>query len=41
MDQDEDAQLVDTNLDDIEMLQILASGPSTMIHRYTSYDINH
>jgi hypothetical protein len=27
-------------LDDIEILQILASGPSTMIHRYTSYGIN-
>jgi hypothetical protein len=40
MDQDAGVQLVDTNLDDIEILQILASGPSTMIHRYTSYDIN-
>jgi hypothetical protein len=28
------------NLDDMEILQILASGPSTMIHRYTSYNIN-
>jgi hypothetical protein len=28
------------NSDDIEILQILASGPSTMIHTYTSYDIN-
>jgi hypothetical protein len=40
MDQDAGVQLVDTNPDDIEILQILASGPSTMIHRYTSYDIN-
>jgi hypothetical protein len=35
MDQDACVQLVDTNPDDIEILQILASGPSTMIHRYT------
>jgi hypothetical protein len=28
------------NPDDIEILQILASGPSTTIHKYTSYDIN-
>jgi hypothetical protein len=28
------------NTDDIEILQILASGPSTRIDRYTSYDIN-
>jgi hypothetical protein len=40
MDQDVGVQLVDTNPDDIEILQILASGPSTMSHRYTSYDIN-
>jgi hypothetical protein len=40
MDQDAGVQLVDTNPDDIEILQILASGPLTMIHRYTSYDIN-
>jgi hypothetical protein len=40
MDQDAGVQLVDMNLDDIEILQILASGPSTTIHRYTSYDIN-
>jgi hypothetical protein len=40
MDQDAGVQLVDTNPDDIEILQILASEPSTMIHRYTSYDIN-
>jgi hypothetical protein len=40
MDQDAGVQLVDPNLDDIEILQILASGPSTMIHTYTSYDIN-
>jgi hypothetical protein len=40
MDYDAGVQLVDTNPDDIEILQILASGPSTMIHRYTSYDIN-
>jgi hypothetical protein len=39
MDQDAVIQLVDMNPDDIEILQILASGPSTMIHRYTSYDI--
>jgi hypothetical protein len=38
MDQDIGAQLDDKNPDDIEILQILASGPSTMIH--TSYDIN-
>jgi hypothetical protein len=40
MDQDAAVQLVDMNPDDIEILQILASGPSTTIHRYTSYDIN-
>jgi hypothetical protein len=40
MDQDVGVQLVDTNPNDIEILQILAIGPSTMIHRYTSYDIN-
>jgi hypothetical protein len=40
MDHDGGVQLVDMNSDDIEILQILASGPSTMIHRYTSYDIN-
>jgi hypothetical protein len=40
MDQDTSVQPVDMNPDDIEILQILASGPSTIIHRYTSYDIN-
>jgi hypothetical protein len=40
MDQDVGVQLVDMNPDDIEILQILASGSSTTIHRYTSYDIN-
>jgi hypothetical protein len=40
MDQDIGVQLVDTNPDDIGILQILASGSSTTIHRYTSYDIN-
>jgi hypothetical protein len=40
MDQDAGVQLVDTNPDYIEILQILASGPSTTIHRYTSYDTN-
>jgi hypothetical protein len=40
MDQDVGVQLIDMNPDDIEILQILASEPSTMIHRYTSYDIN-
>jgi hypothetical protein len=40
MDQDAGVQLIDTNPDDIEILQILASGPSTIIHRYTSYDIS-
>jgi hypothetical protein len=40
MDHDVGVQLVDTNPDDIKILQILASGPSTTIHRYTSYDIN-
>jgi hypothetical protein len=40
MDQDACVQLVDMNPDDIEILQILASGSSTMIHTYTSYDIN-
>jgi hypothetical protein len=32
MDQDAGVQLVDTNPDDIEILQILVSGLSTMIH---------
>jgi hypothetical protein len=40
MDQDAGVQLVDVNPDGIEILQILASGPSTTIHRYTSYDIS-
>jgi hypothetical protein len=40
MDEDAGVQLVDMNPDDIEILQILASGPSTLIHTYTSYDIN-
>jgi hypothetical protein len=40
MNQDTGVQLVNTNPDDIEILQILASGPSTTIHKYTSYDIN-
>jgi hypothetical protein len=40
MDKDVGVQLVDMNPDDIEILQILASGPSITIHRYTSYDIN-
>jgi hypothetical protein len=40
MDQAIAIQLVGMNPDDIEILQILASGPSTMIHTYTSYDIN-
>jgi hypothetical protein len=40
MDQDARVQLVDMNPDDIEILQILASEPSTTIHRYTSYDMN-
>jgi hypothetical protein len=40
MDQDAGVQLVGMNPDDIEILQILASGPSTTIHRYTSYGIN-
>jgi hypothetical protein len=40
MDQDAGVQLVDMNPDDIEILQILANGPSTTIHRYTSYDTN-
>jgi hypothetical protein len=40
MEQDTSVQLVDTNPDDIEILQILASGPSSMIHRCTSYDNN-
>jgi hypothetical protein len=40
MDQDAGVQLVDMNPDDIKILQILVSGPSTTIHRYTSYDIN-
>jgi hypothetical protein len=39
MDQAAGVQLVDTNPNDIEILHILASGPSTAIHRYTSYDI--
>jgi hypothetical protein len=41
MDMDVGVQLVDTNPDDIEILQILASGLSIMIHTYTSYDINN
>jgi hypothetical protein len=40
MDQDAGVQLVVTNPEDIEIFQILAGGPSTTIHRYTSYDIN-
>jgi hypothetical protein len=40
MDQNAGVQLVDMNPDDIEILQILASRPSTTINRYTSYDIN-
>jgi hypothetical protein len=40
MNQDASVQLIDMNPDDIEILQILASGPSTTIHTYTSYDIN-
>jgi hypothetical protein len=40
MDQDASVQLVDMNLDDIEILQILASGPSTTIYTYISYTIN-
>jgi hypothetical protein len=40
MDLDIGVQLVDTNPYDIEIVQVLSSGPSTMIHRYTSYDIN-
>jgi hypothetical protein len=40
VDHDASVQLVDMNPDDIEILQILASESSTMIHRYTSYDIN-
>jgi hypothetical protein len=40
MDQDAGVQPVDINPDSIEILQILASGPSTTIHRYTSYNIN-
>jgi hypothetical protein len=40
MDHDAGVQLVDTNREDIEIFQILAGGTSTMIHRYTSYDIN-
>jgi hypothetical protein len=40
MDQDAGVQPVDINPDSIEILQILASRPSTTIHRYTSYDIN-
>jgi hypothetical protein len=40
MDQDVGVQLVDMNPDDIEILQILVSGPSTTIHTYTSYNIN-
>jgi hypothetical protein len=40
MDQDAGVQLVNTNPNVIEILQILASGPSTTIHRYTSFDIS-
>jgi hypothetical protein len=40
MDQDTGVQLVDMNPDAIEILQILASGPLTTIHTYTSYNIN-
>jgi hypothetical protein len=40
IDQDAGVQLVDTNPNDIEILQILPSGPSSTIHTYTSYDIN-
>jgi hypothetical protein len=40
VDQDAGVQLVDTNPNGIEMLQILDRGPSAMIHGYTSYDIN-
>jgi hypothetical protein len=40
MNPDASVQLVDMNPDDIEILQILASGPSTMIHTYISYEIN-
>jgi hypothetical protein len=40
MDHDVGDQLVDTNPVDMEILHILASRPSTIIHRYTSYDIN-
>jgi hypothetical protein len=40
MDQDVGVQLVHMNPNDIEILQILASGPSTTIHTDTSYDIN-
>jgi hypothetical protein len=38
--EDVGAELVDKNPDDIVLLQILANGPSTMIHTYKSYDIN-
>jgi hypothetical protein len=40
MDKDAGVQLVYMNPDDIEILQILASGSSTTIHRYTAYAIN-
>jgi hypothetical protein len=40
MDQVAGVQLVDMNPDDIEILQILTSGPSTTIHTNTSYEIN-
>jgi hypothetical protein len=40
MDQVTGVQLVDMNPNGIEILQILTSGPSTMIHTYTSYEIN-
>jgi hypothetical protein len=40
MDQDAGVQLVDINPDVIEILKILASVPSTTIHRYTSYENN-
>jgi hypothetical protein len=40
MDKDVGVELLDKNPDDIVLLQILANGPSTMIHTYKSYDIN-
>jgi hypothetical protein len=39
MDKDASVQLVDTNPNDIKILQILASGPSTTIHIYILYDM--